>query len=594
MSETPFSGLAPPSGAQPSGQSVQSSANSKNDNQYGEFLTGVIRKIRSTLSLKLPDVSGSAPPGSDQEITTPSPKPRTPKSPRPPLPQVLSPIHKLPPEIIALIFQTVQAHERHGNTAYPAIKTLAQVSTTWYSIVLSTPQLWTLVEDYFHPTFAKTIIRLSKGLLLNIYFRSPTPEDIFDLLLPHADRWGRVEVMTKKALNFLNDNMQWIELPRLHSFVVFISPPQLDTGIPLVVQQRAPRLHELRITPILLPLQSPVLSNLRSLEFTSAHQDVELSPGQWQKLLTMAPQLESIHARGRQGMAERDETFPTSAIDLPKLHHLQLSYQSMRTIEGLLSSIRPAADRPLRFSVDFPAGNAKVDSLFLIRAQLNTFLSLLPSMTWLSVQSELDNIGITVISAGGAPGTWSFLLRVHNSKIQMGELFRLIASPASEQLESLRLEGSQVLGGLTETQTIPNFPNLKKLVLINPSSVAADQRNELTSMLSTLSLRTAEQDGKVDWWFPRLNHLVIAAYSASRVFDMIPLLLHSRYHHHLTSGINSPAPLEVLQLTNLLSSGTNVIDPALTSQLSHLLKAQGTKLELDQPVKGQLGSILFP
>ncbi|KAJ7118967.1 hypothetical protein C8R44DRAFT_187045 [Mycena epipterygia] len=105
---------------------------------------------------------------------------------------LLSPIRKLPPEILEIIFLACMGPE-------PAmvIPVAGQVCRYWRGIVLGCPKLWsnisvgrtrfTFIQRYHD--FASLFLERSSNRLLSVSIRSPADSRLVQLLAPHVHRW---------------------------------------------------------------------------------------------------------------------------------------------------------------------------------------------------------------------------------------------------------------------------------------------------------------------------------------------------------------------------------------------------------------------
>ncbi|KAK7058221.1 hypothetical protein R3P38DRAFT_1196464 [Favolaschia claudopus] len=143
---------------------------------------------------------------------------------------ILSPVHKLPNELLAEIFDlcvpeqlywisdTITTDDEMNRLAHSHLLQLAQVCTRWYLIAMHTPKLWSLITvdvDYWGISDGVTSIlgnllesSLARGqdfpLTLDIgiaYNISSNGEVIAEMLLQHAHRWREVYIWSRGTPN---------------------------------------------------------------------------------------------------------------------------------------------------------------------------------------------------------------------------------------------------------------------------------------------------------------------------------------------------------------------------------------------------------
>ncbi|KAJ7609099.1 hypothetical protein FB45DRAFT_1067125 [Roridomyces roridus] len=143
---------------------------------------------------------------------------------------ILSPLRRMPPEILVQIFVWTlpTSHERSGDV-YDTQRspwTLAQVSSRWREIALSTPSLWSMIhitfpdddddedeeeededeEEHWHRDILQAQLQRSGTLNLKIQFYGCEQADsteqlaLFDLLSKHSARWEALNIQLSSAL----------------------------------------------------------------------------------------------------------------------------------------------------------------------------------------------------------------------------------------------------------------------------------------------------------------------------------------------------------------------------------------------------------
>ncbi|KAJ7609101.1 hypothetical protein FB45DRAFT_375288 [Roridomyces roridus] len=131
---------------------------------------------------------------------------------------ILSPLRRMPPEVLVQIFLWTlpSLQERSGGVfdTQGSPWTLAQVSSRWRGISLSTASLWSTVHvdfdhDLRHPEHSdilQTQLQRCGTLNLHIHFYGRDEADsteqleLFDLLLEHSARWEALDIQLSSAL----------------------------------------------------------------------------------------------------------------------------------------------------------------------------------------------------------------------------------------------------------------------------------------------------------------------------------------------------------------------------------------------------------
>ncbi|KAK7043373.1 hypothetical protein R3P38DRAFT_2883822 [Favolaschia claudopus] len=145
---------------------------------------------------------------------------------------VLSPVHRLPNEMLADIFDlclpeelywisdTITVDDEMNRLAHSHLLQLAQVCTRWHRVAMHTPKLWSLITvdvDYWSPGVSDGVNSILANLLesslargqdfpltLNIGIAdsiSPNGEAIGEMVLQHAHRWREVFIWSRGAPN---------------------------------------------------------------------------------------------------------------------------------------------------------------------------------------------------------------------------------------------------------------------------------------------------------------------------------------------------------------------------------------------------------
>ncbi|KAJ7511233.1 hypothetical protein B0H11DRAFT_1954495 [Mycena galericulata] len=181
--------------------------------------------------------------------------------------EALSPIRRLPTEILAEIFLWCRANNlRAGNYCVADPSTapmlLAQISSRWRNICHGTPQLWDLIyltTSGVSPALTADLLARSRNLPISVELRednhiSPTPPTAtHTIAIPwdYCDRLKRFSITS--TVSFLPPDIlrQRLMFPILTSLQIKVDgTPQLATDAVsfLMAFTNAPRLHRLRLT----------------------------------------------------------------------------------------------------------------------------------------------------------------------------------------------------------------------------------------------------------------------------------------------------------------------------------------------------------
>ncbi|KAJ7670084.1 hypothetical protein DFH06DRAFT_1468763 [Mycena polygramma] len=161
---------------------------------------------------------------------------------------VLSPIRRLPPELVCELFSWTLPCTRHvaGSTMHQASWHLGHISGTWREIALAFPSLWNSIpvfhsKDHRHETVTPLImvqtqlIRSANTRLdVNMEWSDAETEEaapFMDALLQHSDRWGSFRLMCCDEGSTLLHNLRPARghLSQLHTLEI------LNYGIIVVI-----------------------------------------------------------------------------------------------------------------------------------------------------------------------------------------------------------------------------------------------------------------------------------------------------------------------------------------------------------------------
>ncbi|KAJ7609010.1 hypothetical protein FB45DRAFT_945111 [Roridomyces roridus] len=198
---------------------------------------------------------------------------------------IQSPLRRMPPEVLVQIFRwTLPTFcEREGNPESEAKSSpwmLAQISSRWREISLSTASLWSAVHVAFddeHPAHADLIqaqLQRSGTLNLQVHFYGSEEADsteqveLFDLLSKHSARWEVLNIQLSSALAPRLAQLRG-RLPSLRRLWLQWDNQRSQVGVDSITCfKTAPSLvdvgvnNEARFIPILLPAHQLTICRL--------------------------------------------------------------------------------------------------------------------------------------------------------------------------------------------------------------------------------------------------------------------------------------------------------------------------------------------
>ncbi|KAJ6471913.1 hypothetical protein C8R45DRAFT_1013533 [Mycena sanguinolenta] len=248
---------------------------------------------------------------------------------------ILSPLRRMPPEILAEVFSlTVPTTVIPQRSQRYAPWFLTHVSRRWREIAVSTSSLWSLVvidEEMVsapaHPVpMLETQIARAKNLKIHFYghssFDSQRQAELFQYLAQYSSRWEELYLYPTSYPPWLANLRGRIPLLRF-LWILWLQDPNEENTIdppaePIDFAESAPSLVDVSIIndfspmPISLPAQQLTRYELRA-------------PWEMHKaILARAPNLAEAHI----GVRFRDESWPDTGaiIGLPALKSLFISH----------------------------------------------------------------------------------------------------------------------------------------------------------------------------------------------------------------------------------------------------------------------------
>ncbi|KAG8958284.1 hypothetical protein FRC03_009282 [Tulasnella sp. 419] len=441
----------------------------------------------------------------------------------------LLPIYKLPNEILSFIFQLVQATETSIERKFWVIQDLAGVSSRWFSVIYTTPSLWSVITSKRSPSQMKTIIQRSKGTGLKIHINEDEDgsfDQVKDILTPHSARWEILHVVSSRSKTIMKHIQTTGSLPRLEVFKV--EGPYREIELPGVIWNNAPKLRELYIQPLSFPLHAPSLASLQTLKFTAA---IKVSSEQWKTILHGSPRLRFIEAMGDES-CDLSGTFHRFSASLPDLQELHLRTLHPSTMGGLISSICSSSQIGPLIKLRDPRCNWAADGMdvfFSGETQPQSLMQLIDKMTWLRIRYDGPREGMRF--QGGGQSQKVNLDFADSDPIPVSYSFfrEMLRRRNLHMLESLSLEGDHVFDNYDLVfQAFAGLPWLKRLTLMHPDGEPDHHgypgKFELISQTLSGPCFTAA-GAELSWVLPQLRELTIGV---SGAYDLVVPIIEAR------------------------------------------------------------------
>lgn len=255
-------------------------------------------------------------------------------------------IHNLPSELLAQIF----LFSFHQHPIIPNLQELAAVCKFWRDLVLSTPDLWTMIHDSASPTHLKWCLTRSKELALSIRSHLPyqtADQSWLDAVVAESHRWGEVQAVlaTSPGLIAALDR----PTPKLTNLTV---QNKSHPSMRIELHDSGPSLRYLDLDKCAVPWGSGRLLGGRLTDLHLAHLDLPHSPSPDQVLhiLATSAALQTIHLSF---ISDTDTDVPiltdhNITLTFPHLRQLTLDYLGTSLFQHLMNHLSfpfPHCDR---------------------------------------------------------------------------------------------------------------------------------------------------------------------------------------------------------------------------------------------------------
>ncbi|KDQ19486.1 hypothetical protein BOTBODRAFT_51878 [Botryobasidium botryosum FD-172 SS1] len=263
----------------------------------------------------------------------------------------LVPIHRLPPELISSIFElTLEDLEDNLKLVRPNISflRLAGVSAAWGVILRDTPRLWARMI-MIPQALLHTFLLRAKAVPLEIAYRK-MPKDSSAGMLCLAHHVNRARYLNLDIFGMSeNEVMLWwyASTPVLEVLVLSGAWHMRSDEIPILPAPFGgimPRLRELTLTRLCLPLDLPLYAGLTRLSLAELELTRPDSIHLLTQILTKCPHLEEFSLMDVHlilGLDQRAVEDAQPDINLPYLRRLFLGSLPHAVMRYLLSRIRP-------------------------------------------------------------------------------------------------------------------------------------------------------------------------------------------------------------------------------------------------------------
>lgn len=216
------------------------------------------------------------------------------------------PIDRLPPELMGAILRTSLPRP---SSRLQRVETLSSVSTHWYDVVNSTPELWSTISNAKEASpqrISKALIK-SKSLPLYLHIHCGKMPSLVEAILGHTDRWLSVHLDVDSRAMSLLESISKHQAPILTTLRITVEfPNTLGSPDATILRHRilnqeldlfagsAPRLQFLCLRGLSIRWDSFELHHLRLLALGR----VRISPTQLIAIIYHNPQLVDISLAG--------------------------------------------------------------------------------------------------------------------------------------------------------------------------------------------------------------------------------------------------------------------------------------------------------
>ena len=268
----------------------------------------------------------------------------------------LRPVHRLSPDILALIFlELLEDHDHPLNTTFGSCswRYLAHVCHRWRAIALLCSSLWTQLSTRYPEAALNCLERSVDAPLTFVVDPSATTDrskELIDRILPHMSRMRHLYI----PWTHLHDDDG--NVSQLLSGMLDASAPQLETfylyhvradgkcfALPTIFGGNTPRLSILKLTYSYPLMGSVSFANLKELYIRGRKRDlITMELSQLLEILEASPVLEvlvTFKARFVHNQPLEENEQPLRQIRLDNLRRIDVARCSASVVETLLSRL---------------------------------------------------------------------------------------------------------------------------------------------------------------------------------------------------------------------------------------------------------------
>lgn len=436
----------------------------------------------------------------------------------------LSPIDRLPTEVVGLIFKSLwrqtAPHPQLDietwpwyDAIQPCIVRITHVCRRWRAIALDIPMLWSRIDDRVWPRVLAFLQRSrSVPIAVSICLRSGLVDH--DLLLKSShDRLQRLDIRLEEADIFVASRLDF-PVPCLEVFTLQCEKYNSvgEKHQPLLFCGETPSLRAMALLHVRHWLPANHFPNLVHLNISYFFME-ELPLTVVTNLLSHCPRLESLHCGQIWSylLFDLDLRPPAAPVPLPKLRSISSSGGTLQGAQALLSSL--ILPRNVRIRIH----NAPVQSHTTARENLLPSLTFLAPLTRLELaadssrlyflaESEDDTAAVWIQAAwdGGEPSVWYEWLH------SLGEMLPLTA------IRTLRIS-------LRDWTLLPPLEHMASLSVLGVMSFPDDGTPEVMVAAVCAALTPpSDPDGVLPC--PNLSTLSFQLIAAQGLDEVAPML----------------------------------------------------------------------
>ncbi|KDQ17438.1 hypothetical protein BOTBODRAFT_172478 [Botryobasidium botryosum FD-172 SS1] len=372
-----------------------------------------------------------------------------------------APVHRLPTEIISLIFRFIEPDSLHTTldtcARYSVPLNVSSVSRRWRQVALSTPEIWSKI-DMHSMSLAALFIERSKRAPLDVAVDQDP--NMMALVLPHIDRWRALRAIIPTRLG---EPQPLVPAPKLEALSIICGSYQrkgeVEEFIHLLVST-ASQLRTLALDGIFEPLKPHVFALLTNLRLAriSFNQDVQ----QLLQALELSPCLEELTLDNIRIWA--DVHNGSSQVNLTCLKSLLLQSLSRSGIKCILTHIILPASCQLAIRSSLPS-SFRVDDLSPIFPRDLTSLHNMQSVRHLLFDAGTGDKNIWSLKGRNTKGKILFAITMQGVYGAGQKIFVSLATALPLPLEILTIASYGLVkwSNTKFTRTISSFPTIKEI-----------------------------------------------------------------------------------------------------------------------------------